>query len=178
MKWPKLQGKEINRHKWEWTQSWWWCWKWMKYWVTGNAKGKKNEKINTRHTGKVNGSAVKTLQRLTSEPLQATKLQVDSDTINSKHDRMMSQYWQICQTASDRFGQTWTFNIPLLTVGLSAVNEAPTVICHVEESQKGGKTVSVRHQLTLTKYHYVPSWEPELEIVKNLTTEFHWESFT
>lgn len=46
-------------------------------------------------------------------------------------------------TASDRFGHTWTFNIPLLAVGLSggqsAVNNPTTLSWHVEEGQEGGK---------------------------------------
>lgn len=55
----------------------------------------------------------------------------------------------------DRLGQTWTLNIPLLTVRLSAVNEPPTLIWHVEESKKGGKTVRMSDINYLTKYHYV-----------------------
>lgn len=46
-------------------------------------------------------------------------------------------------TATDRFGHTWTFNIPLLAVGLSvgqsAVSYPPTLSWHVEEGGEGGK---------------------------------------
>lgn len=46
-------------------------------------------------------------------------------------------------TATDRFGHTWTFNIPLLAVGLSgghnAVNCPPTLSWHVEEGGEEGK---------------------------------------
>lgn len=51
-------------------------------------------------------------------------------------------------TATDRFGHTWTFNIPLLAVGLSgrqnAVNSPPTLSWHVEEGGEGGKRKVIR----------------------------------
>lgn len=51
-------------------------------------------------------------------------------------------------TASDRLGHTWTFNIPLLAVGLSGgqivVNNPPTLSWHVKEGQEGGKPTLMR----------------------------------
>ncbi len=48
-------------------------------------------------------------------------------------------------TATDRFGHTWTFNIPLLAVwlsrGQSAVNSASTLSWHVEEGGEGRETM-------------------------------------
>lgn len=44
-------------------------------------------------------------------------------------------------TAIERFGHTWTFNIPLpavgLSGGLSAVNSRPALSWHVEEGGEG-----------------------------------------
>lgn len=68
---------------------------------------------------------------------------MDSGTMNGTN-RMTNRVKQL----SDRFGQTWTFNIPLLRVGLGAVNKPPTVIWHVEESQKEGKTVRLDQPTT------------------------------
>lgn len=63
---------------------------------------------------------------------------------NSTDDRMDTTTMTQQLTASDRLGHTWTFNIPLLAVGLSGgqivVNNPPTLSWHVKEGREGGKT--------------------------------------
>lgn len=60
-----------------------------------------------------------------------------------REDRMGTKALTQHLTATDRFGHTWTFNIPLLAVwlsrGQSPVNSPPTLSWHVEEGGEGGK---------------------------------------
>lgn len=67
---------------------------------------------------------------------------------NNTDDRMDITTMTQQLTASDRLGHTWTFNIPLLAIGLSGgqivVNNPPTLSWHVKEGREGGKQMLIR----------------------------------